>query len=195
MQNKFSLIYWSFLLTGKRKYNRGMHVDGQWVFGGCEKNDSTKMFLVPVENRTKATLLPLIQRWILPGSIISSGMYMFWLYIKLFETICVNKKCLQHLHFMFPFPDCWKPYASISSLPEQYSHQTVNHSVEFKADDGTCTNTIEGSWRHLKRSIPHATRKTEYAGYLAEYLWRKSHRGEDMFQAFAADVAQVFKPV
>ena len=58
---------------GKRKYNRGKHVEGQWVFGGVEKNDSTKMFLVAVPCRTKYVLLPLIQRWILPGSVISSG--------------------------------------------------------------------------------------------------------------------------
>ena len=63
----------SFVNIGKRKYNRGKRVEGQWIFGGCEKNDSKKMFLVPVPCRTKDVLLPLIQRWILPGSVISSG--------------------------------------------------------------------------------------------------------------------------
>lgn len=58
---------------GKRKYHRGHYVEGQWVFGGVEKNDSNKTFLVPVPRRDRDTLIPLIQRWILPGSIISSG--------------------------------------------------------------------------------------------------------------------------
>ena len=31
---------------GKRKYNRGKHVEGQWIFGGCETNNSNRMFLV-----------------------------------------------------------------------------------------------------------------------------------------------------
>ena len=147
---------------GKRKFHRGKRVEGQWVFGGCQKDDSDKMFLVPVPCRTKDVLLPLIQRWILPGSVISS--------------------------------DCWKPYMSISNLPENYTHRKVNHSIGFKAEDGTCTNTIEGSWRHLKRSLPHATRQNDYAGYLAEYLYRKKNRDYDLFEKFTDDLAYVFAP-
>ena len=57
---------------GKRKYYRGHHVEGQWVFGGREKYDKSKVFMVPVKNRKKETLLPLITKWIKPGSIIHS---------------------------------------------------------------------------------------------------------------------------
>lgn len=56
---------------GKRKYNRGHHIEGQWVFGGVER-DSPNSFLVPVDRRDKETLLPIIQKYILPGSIIIS---------------------------------------------------------------------------------------------------------------------------
>ena len=56
---------------GKRKYHRGHHVEGQWVFGGIEE-DSRKCFLVAVEKRDEATLLPIIQKWIEPGTIIVS---------------------------------------------------------------------------------------------------------------------------
>lgn len=56
---------------GKRKYNRGHHVEGQWVFGGIERGTG-KCFLVPVEKRDRATLIPLIQKYINPGSIIIS---------------------------------------------------------------------------------------------------------------------------
>lgn len=41
---------------GKRKYHRGHHVEGQWVFGGID-NESRKCFLVAVEKRDEATLL------------------------------------------------------------------------------------------------------------------------------------------
>lgn len=56
---------------GKRKYNRGHHVEGQWVFGGVERTTG-KFFLVPVEKRDKETLIPIIQKYILPGTTIIS---------------------------------------------------------------------------------------------------------------------------
>lgn len=56
---------------GKRKYHLDHHVEGQWIFGGIEEN-SRKCFLVAVEKRDEATLLPIIQKWIAPGTIIVS---------------------------------------------------------------------------------------------------------------------------
>ena len=53
-------------------YFRGERVEGQWLFGGVEKGDSSKCFLVPVENRKAETLLPLIQKHIMPRSTIVS---------------------------------------------------------------------------------------------------------------------------
>ena len=57
---------------GKRKYHRGHRVEGQWVFGGREKYDKSRIFMVPVPNRKAVTLEKLIKRWIKPGSIIHS---------------------------------------------------------------------------------------------------------------------------
>ena len=56
---------------GKRKYNRGHLVEGQWVFGGVERENGN-FFLVPVERRNRDTLIPIIQEWILPGTTIIS---------------------------------------------------------------------------------------------------------------------------
>ena len=47
---------------GKRKYHKGHAVEGQWVFGGREKNDKSKVFMIPVDNRKQETLIPLIQK-------------------------------------------------------------------------------------------------------------------------------------
>ena len=141
---------------------RGHRVDGQWVFGGCEHRESgnsRNCFMVPVENRTAATLIPLIQRYIEPGSIIYS--------------------------------DCWKSYGGIQNLPEGYYHWTVNHSTNYKDPvTGACTNTIEGSWRHMKRSLPLNVRKGCYSSYLGEYLWRRKSRGSDLFLQFIDDIAK-----
>lgn len=56
---------------GKRKYHRGHRVEGQWVFGGVER-DSGKSFMLPVPDRTRQTLEALIKEYIRPGSIIIS---------------------------------------------------------------------------------------------------------------------------
>ena len=53
---------------GKRKYHRGHHIEGQWVFGGIESN-SRKCFLVAVEKRDEETLLPIIEKLIEPGTV------------------------------------------------------------------------------------------------------------------------------
>ena len=46
---------------GKRKYHRGHHIEGQWVFGGIEE-ESRRNFLVCVERRNADTLIPIIKR-------------------------------------------------------------------------------------------------------------------------------------
>ena len=61
-------------LGGRRKYNRGHRVEGQWVFGGFERG-SGEIFMVPVDSRDRLTLLPIIENWILPGTTIHSD---FW---------------------------------------------------------------------------------------------------------------------
>ena len=59
-------------LFGKLKYGRGERKNrGQWVFGGVER-DTGNCFLVPVETRNAATLLPIIFKYILPGTTIYS---------------------------------------------------------------------------------------------------------------------------
>jgi len=57
----------------KRKYNRGKRVDGVWVFGGIERDTTPpKCFFLTVEDRSAATLIPIIKQYILPGTTIVS---------------------------------------------------------------------------------------------------------------------------
>ena len=58
---------------GKRKYNKGAYREGMWVLGGVDRNTGN-CFLVPCpgNRRTAAVLLPIIERWVLPGTIIYS---------------------------------------------------------------------------------------------------------------------------
>ena len=55
----------------KRKYHRGKRVDGVWVFGGIARH-SKKCFFEIVEERSAARLIPIIKRYVKPGSIILS---------------------------------------------------------------------------------------------------------------------------
>ena len=58
---------------GKRKYNRGKRVDGCWVFRGIERDSNPpKCFFSTVTDRSAQTLIPIIKRWILPGTTIVS---------------------------------------------------------------------------------------------------------------------------
>ena len=56
---------------GKRKFNKGSYREGQWVLGAVDRNTG-HCFLLPCPNnrRDAPTLLPLISRWILPGSVV-----------------------------------------------------------------------------------------------------------------------------
>jgi hypothetical protein len=69
----------------KTKNGRGHRVEGAWVFGGVEVGagnwDNNKYFCVVVENRSAATLLPLIERYVTSGLMFSSD--------KMFLTVLV----------------------------------------------------------------------------------------------------------
>ncbi len=56
---------------GKRKFNKGAYREGMWVLGGVDR-ETGQCFLVPCpgNQRDGPTLLPIIQRWVLPGSIV-----------------------------------------------------------------------------------------------------------------------------
>lgn len=56
------------------------------MFGGVER-DSSNYFLIPVERRDKQTLLPLIQKFILPGSTINSDCWKAYAELKNYNFI------------------------------------------------------------------------------------------------------------
>ena len=146
---------------GKRKYHKGHKVEGQWVFGGHEKYNKKQIFMIPVCNRKESTLIPIIKKWIKPGSIIHS--------------------------------DCWKAYSKLNSLG--YTHITVNHSKEFvNTESAACTNSIESDWRHAKLQMPsYGTHIGDHAGYLAEFMWRRSNCDKDKFLQLITDINDTFK--
>jgi ISXO2-like transposase domain len=140
---------------GKRKYHRGHPVEGAWVFGGVELTLERRCFLVAVEKRDRFTLLPLIKRFIAPGSIIRSDCW------GAYEAI--------------PDIDIDAGYGYVLPL---YEHEQVNHERGFVGDDGRHTNTIEGTWYAVKRKVPVRKRnKKQIQGCLFEFIWRRQNEG------------------
>lgn len=73
---------------GKRKYNRGRFVDGQWVLGGICR-ETKECFMVSVPRRDRATLIPIILLNVIQGSTIITDCW------KSYD--CLNEYDFQHL--------------------------------------------------------------------------------------------------
>jgi transposase-like protein len=54
---------------GKRKNNRGHHVEGVWVLGGVER-DTNNCFLAEVPDRSRETLFNTIKKYVKKGTIV-----------------------------------------------------------------------------------------------------------------------------
>ena len=65
---------------GRRKYNVGRLVEGQWVFGGICR-ETREFFLVPVETRNAETLLQVIKDYIESGTTIISDCWKAYQYL------------------------------------------------------------------------------------------------------------------
>ncbi|CAN7951070.1 unnamed protein product, partial [Ixodes pacificus] len=91
--------------------------------------------------------------------------------------------------------DEWKAYSSLPQLG--FQHLTVNHSLYF-VDPATWANTqtIESTWRSLKRHHAHSggTRHSGYGLHLCEFMWRREMAIRDMdpFLGFLETAAAVY---
>lgn len=85
--------------------------------------------------------------------------------------------------------DMWRGYACIDELEMQ--HFQVNHSKNFKDPvSGIHTNTIEGTWSGLKRSIPVRNRnKDSIEEHILTFIWRRQNEG-NLWNAFVKSLAE-----
>lgn len=128
---------------GRRKYNVGRVVEGNWVLGlidvcpdgcGCETRGQLRLEICPNNSRNAPTLEALILKHVEPGTTIMT--------------------------------DGWAAYWGLERLG--YNHLDVNHSENF-VDPTTwaTTNKIESQWRSLRRRL---SRGGVTAGNLADHL-------------------------
>ena len=80
------------------------------------------------------------------------------------------------------FSDEWQAY---KTLPRRgYTHTTVNHSKLEYVRGSAYTNTIEGFWSQLKRSIDgtyHAVSPKYLQSYVDEFVYRYNLRNEPIY--------------
>ena len=94
-------------LVVRKKYNKGRDLIQTWLFGGIERT-SKKSFVVPlldplsneIQKRNKATLVPLIKKYIKPGSIIISDCWSA--YVSLTEEGYTHYSVNHSEHFVDP---------------------------------------------------------------------------------------------
>jgi transposase-like protein len=147
---------------GKKGAKRGRPGPGSHkvpVFGVVERGG--RVMAVTVPNVKMATVMPHIQRRVLPASTIYTD----------------ELKSYDRLH------------------KSGYVHDRVNHSEAVYVSGDVHTNTIEGFWSLLKRSIGgahHAVSAKYLQSYLNEYTFRYNHR-DDHAPMFASFLAQVSK--
>jgi IS1 family transposase len=141
----------------KRKYNRGWMQRSQWVFGAIERG-THHCYLEAVSNRRQEVLLPLIEKWILPGShIMSDG----WNAYQNIDTLSGGK----YMHDVIIHCE---------------NFVAPNNDVVH-------TQSIESTWGRLKK-IKGRTTPQLIHGYLAEFMCREWHREVDFFVAILLEI-------
>ena len=149
---------------GKRKFHRGHHVEGVWVIGAVERTAQRRIFATTVTSRDKDIIKSIIYEFIEPGTIIYS--------------------------------DCWKAYPiAIEELNQNenmnLTHDTVNHSVEFKSATGVHTNTIEGNWNGIKCGMTSRHMNQVSAKHkIMVFIWRRQN-AHNLWNALMQALAEV----
>lgn len=71
-------------------------------------------------------------------------------------------------------------------VKREFAHDYINHKRHEYARDGITTNTIEGFWSQMKRSIDgtyHCVSPKYLQNYVNEFVFRYNHRTEPVFPA------------
>jgi transposase len=89
------------------------------------------------------------------------------------------------------FTDELHIYKAVAS--HGYNHETVKHKIYEYVRGKVHTNSIEGFWSQLKRSLDgthHAVSPKYLQRYVDEFVWRYNHRGETLFPLLVGEVAK-----
>ena len=134
-------------LMAKQRNNQGQLVPKRWVFGGIDTTTNYG-FLTFIPDRSAATLIPIIQQFILLGSTIHSGQWAGYNRIP-----------------------------NIPVVPP-YTHETVNHTLHFvDPNTHAHTNAVECMWKNCKRRFKAmlGVHSTMLPSHIDEFMWRQQY--------------------
>ena len=147
-------------LFSRRKNNQGCVLPQQWVFGGwCRQTKESFMYAVP--DRSAATLLPIIQASIRPGSTIISDLWRAYGGIAAMQGMGFNHLTVNHsINFVDP--------------------QTGAH-----------TQNVERSWNQRKKGIKDITAHivTCLIHIYANRCGEQRHQNLNLFDHILANIA------
>jgi hypothetical protein len=131
----------------KRKYNVGEYRPTQWVLGGVDRK-SKVCFLRAVPDCTAATLLPILEELILPGSrVITDG------WAAYADILGIGGGVFSHDVII-------------------HAHNFVN-----PVDSSVHTQRIEGLWKDVKKKLCRqcGTSNELFTTYLDKEMWRNNY--------------------
>ena len=134
----------------------------QWFVGGIERG-SNRLFIVPVEKRDAATLLPIIQKHIMSGTTVISDLWKSYFRIdelpESYRHLTVNHS----VNFVDPVTGACTH--NIESAWQKFKH------------------------RHKKE---YGTARTLLCEYLSQHLWGKMFAGEDSLCHLWSQIAKKY---
>ena len=113
--------------------------------------------------------------WILGGVELTNEKKVFLIEVPDRSADTLTTLILQHvLPGSIIYTDEWKGYCR---LHNHFEHYTVNHSKYYvDPDDGTTTNTIEGTWNGVKVNISSAHKTVKIRPHLNMFIWRRINK-------------------
>ena len=136
---------------GRRKYNRGF------------ERGSAKAFMVEVDNRSAATLLPIIQQHILPGTTV---LFDEWRSYSCVPSLGMSHQTVNHsIHFVVP--------------------STGAHTQGIES-------TWAATKRMMRKKGVMGTSNSLFPTYLQECVWRRKFEEEDTFNTILDHIAEQY---
>ena len=79
--------------------------------------------------------------------------------------------------------DKFPSYNGIENLGRNYTHETVNHSIEYVSSSGMNTQAVESLWNDVKRKFKRMNGVARHfiPGYLDEFMWRRQYPRKEQF--------------